>query len=119
MFIRVLVAIIIIISAVSVPQARLTQFYLIFMNTLIYRQQHAPFLQEDSSNTKQLGSGKIKSQTQACLITKFWLLRTKKAEPSESDEPKLLDRVSLGIHFILGPRSVFQHFRILPHQFLL
>lgn len=82
------------------------------MNTLIYRQQHAPFLQEDSPNTTQLGSGKIESHTQACLITKFWLLRTKKAEASESGEPKLLDRVSLGIHFILGTGHVFQHFRI-------
>ena len=71
-----------------------------------------PFLQEDSPNTTQLGSGKIESQTQACLITKFWLLRTKKAEAPESGEPKLLDRVSLGIYFILGPGSVFQHFRI-------
>ena len=69
-------AIIIIIAAVSVPRARLTKFYLIFTNTLIYTQQHAHFLQEDSPNTAQLGSGKIESQTQACLITKFWLLRT-------------------------------------------
>ena len=61
------------------------------MNTLIYQQQHAPFLQEDSPNTTQLGSGKIESHTQACLITKFCLLRTKKAEASESGEPKLLE----------------------------